>query len=201
MGTRFLVAVLLAAPAWGNDAPAPARAPLSWAEAQSLGRKLERIEKRNQAKGKRGRKTVLVTQGELNSYLNLAFASQMLPGLSDVDFRLEVERIHARGLLDLERVRGNVPTPPPLSPLAYLRGKVPIELAGRLETRDGYGTIEVEEASIASVPVPVSFLEQIVSSTTKSASDPDGFDIHAPFRLPYAVNRVRVERARAFLDF
>jgi hypothetical protein len=198
---RLLLAALLAAPAWASDATPASRPALSWAEAQSLDRKLDRIEKRNKAKGKRRRESVLVTEGELNSYLNLTFAPQMPPGLSDVEFRLEVERIHARGLLDLERVRGKVPAPSPWSPLALLRGKVPIALAGRLETRDGYGTIEVEEASIASVPVPMSFLEQIVSSTTRSESDPDGFDIHAPFRLPYGVSRVRVELARGFLDF
>ena len=199
--SRLAVALLLAAPAWADDAAAPARPALSWAEAQSLGQKLDRIEKQSQVKGKRRPESVLVTEGELNSYLNLTFAPQMPPGLSDVAVRLEAERIRARGLLDLERVRGNVPPPSPWSPLAYLRGKVPVELAGRLETRDGYGTIEVEEASIASVPVPMSFLEQIVTSATRKPSDPDGFDIHAPFRLPYAVNRVRVELARAFLDF
>ena len=195
------VALLLAAPAWADEAAAPSRPAVSWTEAQSLGQKLDRIEKQSQVKGKGRRESVLVTEGELNSYLNLTFAPQMPPGLSDVDVRFEAERIRARGLLDLERVRGKAPPPSPWSPLAYLRGKVPVELAGRLETRDGYGTIEVEEASIASVPVPMSFLEQIVTSATRKPSDPDGFDIHAPFRLPYAVNRVRVELARAFLDF
>jgi hypothetical protein len=196
----LLFAIVLAVPAAADDAP-PARAPLSWAEAQSLGRKLQGIEKRNQAKGKRRAETVLVTEGELNSYLNLTYASQMPPGLSDVDVRLETERIHAKGLLDLEKVRGKVPPPSPWSPLAFLRGKVPVELKGRLQTRDGFGTIEVEEAWISSVPVPMSFLEQIVSSATRKPSDPDGFDIHAPFRLPYAVNRVRVEVARAVLEW
>jgi hypothetical protein len=200
-GSRLLLAVLLAAPAGANEATPASRPALSWAQAQSLDRKLDGIERRNKAKAKRRRYSVLVTEGELNSYLNLTFAPQLPPGLSDVDFRLEVERIHARGLLDLERVRGKVPAPAPWSPLALLRGKVPIELAGRLETKDGFGTIEVDEASIASVPVPMSFLEQIVSSATRNESDPDGFDIHEPFRLPYGVNRVRVELARGFLDF
>jgi len=47
----------------------------------------------------------------------------------------------------------------------------------------------------------VSFVEQIVASATRKPSNPEGFDIHAPFRLPYSVNRVRLETARAFLDF
>lgn len=198
---RLLLVLLLAAPVWAEDAAGAARPAPTWTEAKSLGLKLEAIEKRHQGKGPRRRESVLVTERELNSYLNLAYAPQMPPGLSDVDVQLGVERIHAKGLLDLERVRGKVPPPSPWSPLAFLRGKVPVELKGRLQTRDGFGTVEVEEAWIASVPVPMSFLEQIVTSATKNASDPDGFDINAPFRLPYAVNRVRLESARAFLDF
>lgn len=201
MRALVLIAAVAALPSWAEDAPAAARPGLSWAEAESLNRKLQAIEKRGQAKAARRAESVLVTETELNSYLNLTYAPQMPPGLSDVDVRLASEQIHAKGMLDLERVRGKVPPPSPWSPLAFLRGKVPVELKGRLQTRDGFGTIQVEEAWIASVPVPMSFLEQIVTSATRKPSDPDGFDIHAPFRLPYAVNRVRVEMARAFLDF
>jgi hypothetical protein len=200
-GPRLLLALLLAAPSWADDAAVPPRAALSWAEAESLGHKLEAIEKRNQTAGPRRPESVLVTEGELNSYLNLTYAPQMPPGVSDLDIRLDTERIHAKGMVDLERVRGKVPAPSPWSPLAFLKGKVPVELKGRLQTRDGFGTIEVEEAWIASLPVPMSFVEQIVTSATRKPSQPEGFDIHAPFRLPYAVNRVRLLTARAFLDF
>src|SRR5688572_750792 len=201
MSPRFLLAVLVAAPLWAEDAAGAARPAPTWAEAKSLGVKLEAIEKRYQTKAPRRPQSVLVTERELNSYLNLAYAPQMPPGLSDVDVRLDAQRIHATGLLDLEKVRGKVPPPSPWSPLAFLTGKVPIELKGTLTTSNGFGTIEIEEAWISSVRVPMSFLEQIVTSATKKPSDPDGFDINAPFRLPYAVSRVRLESARAFLDF
>jgi len=188
---------LLAVPSWADDAESKPR--VSWAEAQSFERKLDTLKQPSQAKGRR--ESVSVTEGELTSYLNLTYAPRMPPGFSDVEIRFETERIHATGTLDLERVRGNVPPPSPWSPLAFLRGKVPVELTGRLQTQNGYGTIEIEQASLASIPVPIAFLEQIVSSATRKPADPDGFDIHAPFRLPYDVNRVRVEIARAYLDF
>ena len=173
---------------------------LSYAEAASLSKKFEAIELQSQTLRTRKPASVLITEGELNSYLNLTYAPQ-LPGITDMDIRIDADRIGARGLIDLERVRGKVPAPSPWSPLALLRGKVPVELKGKLLTRDGFGTIEVEEAWISSIPVPMSFVEQIVASATKKPSQPEGFDIHAPFRLPYSVNRVRLETARAFLDF
>jgi hypothetical protein len=198
-GSRVVLALLLGAPAWAAESSAP-RAPWTKAAAESLGRKLEAIEIQSQSLRARKPASVLVTEGELNSYLNITYAPQM-PGISDVDIRLDSGRIEAKGMIDLERVRGKVPAPSPWSPLAFLRGKVPVELKGKLQTRDGFGTIEVEEAWISSVPVPMSFLEQIVTSATRKPSNPDGFDIHAPFRLPYSVDRVRLEPSRAFIDF
>jgi hypothetical protein len=198
---RISLASLLALPAWAENAATPLRPGLSWAQAESLNKKFKAIEIQSQSVRARKAKSVLVTQGELNSYLNLTYAAQMPPGITDVDVRFDPERIHAKGMVDLERVRGKVPPPSPWSPLAYLKGKVPVELKGRLQTRDGFGTIQVEEAWIGSLPVPMSFVEQIVASATKKASNPEGFDIHAPFRLPYSVNRVRLETSRAFLDF
>lgn len=198
--SALLVAVLLTAPAWAREDTPPARPPFSLADAESLGRKLEAIKKRSVEKGQK-RETVTVSESELNSYLNLKYAAQMPPGISDVDVRFKVDLVQARGLLDLDRVRDKMPAQSPWSPLALLRGKVPIELSGRLDTRDGFGTLQVEEASIASVPVPMAFLEEIVSYATKNATDPDGIDIHTPFRLPYAMNRVRFELTRAVLYF
>jgi hypothetical protein len=198
--SRLALALLLAAPARA-DTPAPSPPVVSREEALSFERKLDRIKTQSQAKGAGRPESVLVTEGELNSYLNLTYASRMPRGVSDVNVRLQADRIRASGLLDLERVRGNVPAPSAWSPLAYLRGKVSVELAGRLQTRDGFGTFAVDEASIASVPVPMLLLEQIVSSATKKPSDPDGINLNERFRLPYAVSRVRIGMARAVLDF
>ena len=194
-----MLALLLGAPAWAAESEPP-RAPWTKAAAESLSRKFEAIEIQSQSLRERKPASILITEGELNSYLNITYAPQM-PGISNVDIRLDSGRIEAKGLIDLERVRGKVPAPSPWSPLAFLRGKVPVQLKGTLQTGDGFGTIEVEEAWISSVPVPMSFLEQIVVSATRKPSNPEGFDIHAPFRLPYSVDRVRLEPSRAFLDF
>ena len=189
------------APPRGANVPrtAPTRPGLSWQEADSLTRKLAVIEERQKAGSRRGQ-TIQVTQGELNSYLNLAYAAQLPKGVSNVDVRLGHERIDAKGMVDMEQVRG-VATPPAWSPLTLLGGQVPVELGGRLVNADGFGTIEWDSVYVASIRVPISVLEQMVVSATKSDKHPDGFDIHAPFRLPYSVNRVRVEPGKAVLEF
>ncbi len=194
-----------------GDAPpvrprtATTRPGLSWAEADSLSRKLAVIEERHKqdkqgaAKGRRAQ-TVQVTQGELNSYLNLSYASELPRGLSAVEIRFGHERIEAKGYVDIEQMKDKV-APPSWAPIALLGGTVPIELSGKLVNQDGFGTIELESAYVASIRVPVSVVEQMVVSSTRSEKYPDGFDIHAPFRLPYSVNRVRIEPGKATLEF
>lgn len=179
--------------------PAPARAGLSWAEADSLDRKLATIEERQKEKPRR-RQTVQVTEGELNSFLNLSYASELPKGLSDIQVRFGHERIEAKGSVDVDQVKGKVAAPS-WSPISLLGGLVPIELSGKLVNADGFGTIELDSAYVASIRVPISVVEQMVASSTRSDKHPDGFDIHAPFRLPYSVNRVRIEPGKATLEF
>lgn len=181
--------------------PAPTRPGLSWAEADSLSRKLAVIEDRHKQQKARRSQAVPVTQGELNSYLNLSYASELPRGLSDVDIRFGNERIDAKGYVDIEQVKGSVPATSSWSPLSFLSGQVPIELSGRLINKDGFGTVELDSAYVASIRVPISVVEQMVASSTKSESRPEGFDIHAPFRLPYSVNRVRIAPGKAVLEF
>ena len=195
--------------AWGIDAPparpdsagrpAPRRSGLSWAEADSLGRKLASIEERLKPKSHRA-ETVHVTQGEVNSYLNLSLAPDLPKGLSDLEVRFGNERIEARGSVDVEQIKGKFAAPA-WSPLSFLGGVVPIELSGKIVNADGFGTIELDSAYVASIRVPISVVEQMVVSSTRNDKYPDGFDIHAPFRLPYSLSRVRIEPGKATLEF
>jgi hypothetical protein len=179
---------------------APSSAP-SANLAESLTRKLEAIEKRAKSRNPGAGESVLVTEGELNSYINLSLGPRLPPGVSGLEVRLEQERIAARAVVDLERVQGRIPSQGAFSPLSLLSGRVPVELKGRLQNQDGFGSLHFEEIRVATIPVPVSMLAQIVSQATRSADNPEGFDVQAPFRLPYTVKRVRVQPGKAWLDF
>jgi hypothetical protein len=192
-----LVLALHAAPA---DAlpTAPRQGPLSWDQANSLTRKLEAIEKRRMEKTRKPQ-TVLFTQGEVNSYLNLTYAEKLPKGVRDVEVRLDRDRLSVKGLVNIDRVKGKVSEGSAL--LRFLSGDVPVEATGKLRGKDGFGQVEWETVYVASIRVPISALDQMVRSGTRSESNPEGFDIQAPFRLPYSVNQLRLEPGRAFLDF
>jgi hypothetical protein len=206
MRAPSLFALLLLAPvASAEQAPRPVPRPgLSWAEAEALDRKLTAIERQRVVAPRKSRpETVTVTESELNSYLNLTMAEKLPKEVKDLQVRLlEHERLQANGLVDLDKVKAKVAaTSSSWNPLLLMGGFVPVQLRGRLVNRDGFGSIIWEDVQVNAWSLPVSLLEQMVASATKKPDNPEGFDISAPFRLPYSVRRVRLELGRAFLEF
>ena len=202
-----LCALLLVAPlAWAEQAPRPVPRPgLSWAEAESLNQKLQTIEKQQGIAPRKGARppTVTVTESELNSYLNLTMAEKIPKEVKDLEVHLlEHERVQANGLVDLDKVKAKVAkTASAWNPIMLLGGFVPVQARGRLVNRDGFGSIIWEDVRVNAWSLPISLLEQMVASATKKPDNPEGYDISAPFRLPYSVRRVRLEPGRAFLEF
>jgi hypothetical protein len=176
---------------------------LSWELARSLAQKIETLKERERAKPRTGAATppaVVVTEGELNSYLNLSLAEKMPAGLADVLVQLDRDHIAARAMVDLEKVGARTVDAGRWSPLSYLTGRVPVEVKGRYRhAQEGFGALEVEEVRLATLPVPLSLIEQMVSSAARAGSSP--VDIQAPFRLPYAAKRLRVQKGQARLEF
>lgn len=192
----FLAAQRAPAPA---PRPAPPRAGLSWEEADALGSKLEALDKR-QKSGKTARpETVSVTEGELNSYVNLKV--KIPDGITDLALKLDRDQVAATAVVDLDRVQGK-PAPSAWSPFTLLTGRVPVVLRGKLVGKEqGFAAFEVDELRLGALPVPASVLAQFVAAATRSKEAPEGVDVLAPFRLPYTMKRVRLQPGRALLDF
>jgi len=147
--------------------------------------------------------SVVVRQAELNSWVNLTLAPQLPPGVSDLDLQLEKDRLVAKGMVDLDKLPvKQAAGASAWNPINFLSGRVAVELRGRLTTpEDGFGSFEAEEVRLASFPIPPSVVAQAVARSTRSAQNPEGVDILAPFRLPYAAKRVRLQPGKALLEF
>src|SRR5262249_17644709 len=186
------------APPAADVRPAPPRAGLSWADADTLARKIQEVEELLRTGKPVPRQRVQVTEAQLNSYLNLTLGANVLKGVTDLSVRFEQERLAAHALVDLDRL-------PIKGSLGFfgglLRGSVPAELRGRLPNKDGQGTIDVEELRLSGYSMPRSVLAQIVSASTRTSQNPAGFDINAPFKLPYDVRSVRFEPGKAVVEF
>ncbi|MCG6925032.1 MAG: hypothetical protein LJF30_06945 [Acidobacteria bacterium] len=203
-GTLLLVALLLAtqAPASPTPArPAPSRPGLSWEEADSVTRVLRRIDRRLRSGRPASRDTIVVTEGQLNSFVNLTLAEKIPPEMSDLELDLRQDRLGARVLLDLDRLRAKMPEGGPASLLSMLTGVVPVELSGRVESAEGLCRVDLEEIFIGGVSLPPALLAQIVSFATRNEERPQGLDITAPVALPWTARQVRVRPGRALVDF
>ncbi len=185
-------------------APAPAPASVSdslgvsqeWAEA--LARKLQTA--LNAPRG-RALSPLIVTEGELNSYLNITLRSKLPPEISDLRLRFERDRLSANASVDFDLIKTKLPTLGPFNPLSFMTGKVPAVAAGRLSADNGFASVQLEELRLGSVPIPMTLVEQAVASSTRSAEQPQGVDVHAPFRLPYGIRRVRLQAGKALLEY
>ncbi len=198
------VAALLlvqAAPPKGAPIRPPAPAGLSWEDADWVSETIAQIEKKLSAGKPASRQTIVVTERQFNSWVNLSLAAKIPEGVSGFELGLQKDRLLARGLLDLDRVKSKVPQGVGTSLLAFLSGSVPVELRGRFSSADGKGKIEVEEALVAGISLPPAVVAQIVSQSTRTANRPQGFDILSPFPLPFTARRVRLEPGRALVDF
>jgi hypothetical protein len=185
----------------GGAVRPPAPAGLSWEDADRVARTVARVERRLAAGKPAARQTLVVTERQLNSWVNLSLASKMPEGLSGLALGLQKDRLSARGTVDLDRVKAKIPPGVGTGFLAFLSGTVPVEVRGRFSSAEGKGRIELEEALVAGVSLPTSLVAQLVTQSTRSAARPQGFDILSPFPLPFTARQVRLEPGRALVDF
>ncbi len=201
IGLAALVLAQAPAPLKGGSVRPPAPAGLSWEDADWVAETVARIERRLAAGKPASRQTIVVTERQLNSWVNLSLVSKIPEGLSGLEIGLQKDRVVARGTLDLDRVKSKAPPGAGAGLLAFLSGAVPVELRGRFSSADGRGKVEVEEALVAGISLPPAVVAQIVGQSTRSAKRPQGFDLLSAFPLPFTARRVRLEPGRALVDF
>lgn len=185
----------------GGGNPAAPRGGLSRDLSDAFGKKLEMLEKiEHDPKAKRS--SVSVYESELNSYVRFALAERVPRGLRDVRIVLREGRLELRGLANLSEFSElKEKAASAASFLSLLGGEMAVEIVADFKSDRGFGQFDLVSAQLGPVPLSPAMVSDIVARATIDASRPNGFDIRAPFRLPYAAKRIRPQQALATIEY
>jgi hypothetical protein len=137
------------------------------------------------------------TDREVNAFFLVHGPGFLPPGLIDPQMFFEgANRVRTRATVDLDLALKSSERSW-MDPLAWVGGKVEVTATGNVRGSNGMGQLDIQDATLGGVSVPPSVLQQLVSHYTKSAEDPDGFNINEPFKLPVEARAVEVGRGAA----
>jgi len=141
----------------------------------------------------------IVTEAEINGYLRYRGKDVLPVGVVEpYVFTLGNGRLSGVATVDLDAVRLSK-TRGMLDPAQLLRGRVPVTATGVLRSKDGEFRFDLESATVAGLEVPKSLLQELVSYYTRSAANPDGYSLDAPFALTGGIREITVESKRAII--
>ena len=137
------------------------------------------------------------TQAETNSYLKFNAGDLLPTGLTQPELTLHGQnRVSGKAIVDLDVVRKKQSSGGWFDPTSYLTGKLLVTASGRVITGDGKGRFELASAEVSGVPIPKSFLNQMVNFFTRTADNPNGSSMDDVFELPAKIKRIDSEPGR-----
>ena len=163
--------------------------------ADAFEKKIVQVQAQAEQKAAQDRPTTF-TQAETNSYLKYK-ATDLLPtGLTQPMITMIGDgKVAGQAVVDLDVVRQKQSKGGWFDPTSYLTGQLQVNASGRIVTGDGKGRFELESAEVSGVPIPKSFLGQMVNFFTRTADNPRGSSMDDTFQLPANITRIDVNAA------
>ena len=164
--------------------------------ADVFSKKIVLVQKQADEKAAKTRSTAF-TQAETNSYLKFQAGDLLPTGLMQPELTMIGQgKVSGKAVVDLDVVRQKQSSGGWFDPTSYLTGKLPVTASGRIVTWDGKGKFELESAEVSGVPIPKTFLAQMVNFFTRTADNPRGSSIDDIFELPANIQRIDVDASR-----
>jgi hypothetical protein len=164
--------------------------------ADAFAKKIVLVQNQAEQKSAKDRPTTF-TQAETNSYLKFQAGDLLPTGLTQPELTMLGQgRVSGKAVVDLDLVRKKQSTGGWFDPTSYLTGKLPVTASGRIVTADGKGRFELATAEVSGLPIPKSFLNQLVNFFTRTADNPKGSSLDDTFELPSNIRSIDVEQGR-----
>lgn len=174
-------------------------APLTKALPDAFAKRIVLVQKMAGEKSSKDRITPF-SQDETNAYLKYGAGNLLPTGLTQPEITMLGQgKVTGKAIVDLDIVRQKQGSGNWFDPTSYLTGQLPVTASGRIVTWDGKGKFELATAEVSGVPIPKSFLAQMVNFFTRTADNPKGSSIDDTFELPAEIRRIDVEPGRFVL--
>ena len=187
-------ALLLATAVLTSSQSAPANVK---AEADKFQQKLQQIVAHGNSESGAERRTP-VSQGEVNAYLRVRGPELLPVGVTDASVAAHgAGRVSGRAVVDLDVIREKKGSGSWLDLKSYLTGTLPVTASGVLHTKDGTARFELESAEVSGIPVPKTFLQELVAYYTRSRDYPNGVSLDQTYELPANIREIQVGQGSA----
>jgi hypothetical protein len=175
-------------------------AAVSKQQADLFSQKLAQIVVQGDAAQKAGTRRTPVSESELNSWFTYS-AKPLLPaGVSDPRITMIGNgKVTGQAIVDLDAIAKKKASGGTFDIWNLVGGKVPVNVAGTLRTKDGIGSFDLESADVSGLPLPKSFLQEVVSYYSRTADHPQGVKIDDPFALPASIRQIDVGAGQAVI--
>jgi hypothetical protein len=169
------------------------------AQAEQFQKKLQQIVAQANTDGSSPRRTP-VSDSEVNAYLRVRGAELLPVGVTDPALSADGGgRVSGHAIVDLDVVREKKSSGALLDPTTYLTGRLPVTAAGILHTQNGTARFELQSATVSGIPIPKSFLQELVSYYTRSSDFPHGVSLDSVYELPANIREIQVGEGSAIV--
>jgi hypothetical protein len=169
-------------------------------QADLFARKVAQIVGQADRVQKPGTRRTSVSEGELNSWFAYS-ATPLLPaGVAEPRVTLVGNgKVVGTALVDLDAIAKKKQSGGTFDLWNLVSGRVPVNVTGTLRTKDGQGSFLLESADISGLPVPKTFLQEMVSYYSRTPNNPRGVNLEDPFALPASIRQIDVGAGQAVI--
>jgi len=175
-------------------------ATLSKQQADLFSRKVQQIVVQADRVQQPGIKRTPVTESELNSWFAYS-AKPLLPaGVAEPRITLVGNgKVAGQATVDLDAIAKKKQTGGAFDVWSLVGGKVPVNVLGTLKTKDGVGSFQLESADVSGLPLPKTFLQELVSYYSRTPAHPQGVKLDDQFELPASIRQIDVSAGQAVI--
>jgi len=175
-------------------------ATLSKQQADLFSRKVQQIVVQGDRVQQPGTKRTPVSENELNSWFAYS-AKPLLPsGVAEPRITLVGNgKVAGQAIVDLDAIAKKKQSGGTFDVWSLVGGKVPVNVSGTLRTSNGVGNFQLESADVSGLPLPKTFLQEMVSYYSRTPAHPQGVKIDDPFELPASIRQIDVSAGQAVI--